>query len=285
MAPQLCSSTGEERLNHLVATLDRARRSAEGCQRLERAAVERAAKRRSLAVDIEAVNVTLNDACRFVVAAGVANLPVALDRIATRQGLVGEQAKLRREFPGIADGLDEAALRQERLDLDLDLLPSRIERETLRQRQLLTEIADASADKHQMKADLDALAAGRNAEAAAAERVAANADILSIAESWLRRAAAVRLGVLAIESHRSKVQDPLVTLAGWHFSEATNRAFAGLVIDYGDDDQPTLVARRSSGETVAVDGLSEGTQDQFFSVVASGSPGATNIGVHAVHRR
>jgi len=264
VAPHLRSATGEESLDHLVAALDKARRSSEGCQRLERAAIQRSTKRLSLIEDIEAANVTLTDACKSVAAAGVADLPVALDRIVVRQGLVNEQAKLRRELPGIADGLDEAVLRQERVGLDLDLLPSHIERDTLQQRQLLAEIEGASADKYQKKANLDALTAGRNAEAAAAERAAANADILSIAESWLRRAAAARLGALAIERHRSKVQDPLVALAGSLFSEATNRAFAGLSIDYDDDDQPTLVARRSSGETVAVDGMSEGTRDQLF---------------------
>jgi uncharacterized protein YhaN len=264
VAPQIRSPTAEESLNQLVTLLDNARRNAEGRRRLERAANERAIKRRSLAVDVEAVNVKLNDACRFVAAASVENLPIVLDRLASRQDLVNEQAKLRRELPIVGDGLDEAALQQERASLDLDLLPSRIERESLQQRQLLTEIADVSADKQQKKADLDALVAGRNGDAAAAERAAADADILSIAGSWLRRAAAVRLGALAIERHRSKVQDPLVTLAGSLFSEATNRNFAGLAVDYGDDDQPTLVARRCSHESVAVDGLSEGTRDQLF---------------------
>jgi uncharacterized protein YhaN len=263
VAPQIRSPTAEESLNQLVTLLDNARRNAEGRRRLERAANERAIKRRSLAVDVEAVNVKLNDACRFVAAASVENLPIVLDRLASRQDLVNEQAKLRRELPIVGDGLDEAALQQERASLDLDLLPSRIERESLQQRQLLTEIADVSADKQQKKADLDALVAGRNGDAAAAER-ATDADILSIAGSWLRRAAAVRLGALAIERHRSKVQDPLVTLAGSLFSEATNRNFAGLAVDYGDDDQPTLVARRCSHESVAVDGLSEGTRDQLF---------------------
>jgi uncharacterized protein YhaN len=264
VAPHLRGVTGEESLEHLVAALDKVRRSAEGCRRLEKAAIERAAKRRSLVEQIEAVNVTLIDARKSVAATGIADLPGALDRVAVRQGLANEQAKLRRELPGIADGLDEAMLREERVGLDLDLLPSHIERDTLQQRQLLAEIEGASADKYQKKANLDALTAGRNAEAAAAERAAANADILSIAESWLRRAAAARLGALAIERHRSKVQDPLVALAGSLFSEATNRAFAGLAIDYDDDDQPTLVTRRSSGETVSIDGLSEGTRDQLF---------------------
>ena len=41
-------------------------------------------------------------------------------------------------------------------------------------------------------------------------------------------------------------------------------AFAGLGIDYGDEDQPVLVAWRADGERVQVAGLSEGTRDQLF---------------------
>jgi hypothetical protein len=149
VAPHLRRATGEESLDRLVAALDKARRSAEGCQRLERAAIERATKPISLVEEIEALNVTLDDGCKSVAAASVADLPVALDRIAVRQGVAHEQAKLRRELPAIADGLDEALLRQERVGLDIDLLPSHIERDTLRQRQLLAEIEVASADKYQ----------------------------------------------------------------------------------------------------------------------------------------
>lgn len=264
VTPDLRGRTAEESLNHLLAVLEKTRKNQDVRQRLHKAAAERATSRRALAIDIEAVNAALNDACRFVAAADVANLPDILDRIQTRQALLGEQAKLRRELPGIADGLQEMGLRQESAGLDLDLLPSRVDRETLEQRGLLTEIAEASAVKHQRKADLDALMAGRNADVAMAERAAADTEILSIASTWLRRAAAVRLGTLAIERHRAKVQDPLITLGGSFFSEATNGAFGGLAIDYGDDDQPTLVARRSSGENVAVEGLSEGTRDQLF---------------------
>ncbi|KJC33932.1 hypothetical protein UB31_37285 [Bradyrhizobium sp. LTSP849] len=48
------------------------------------------------------------------------------------------------------------------------------------------------------------------------------------------------------------------------FAAATGDAFAGLGIDYGDDDQPMLVARRLNRERVQVVGLSEGTRDQLF---------------------
>jgi uncharacterized protein YhaN len=60
------------------------------------------------------------------------------------------------------------------------------------------------------------------------------------------------------------VQDPLIARASALFAMATAGAFAGLGVDYGNDDQPVLVARRSDGEKVQVAGLSEGSRDQLF---------------------
>ncbi len=264
VAPQMRGRPAEESLAKLMADLDKTRRDREGRQRLEKAQLDHTTKLCALAGLLDAVTALLHDACRCAAAHDIMALPAVLDRIATRQDLENEQAKIRRDLPQIADGRDEAALRQERLGLDLDLLQSRIELETLRQKELLKEIEEASALKHQKKGYLEALTLGRNAEVAAAERAEANTELLSIAENWLRRAAAARLGVLAIERHRAKVQDPLIASAGALFAEATNRAFAGLAIGHGDDDQPILVSRRASGESVTVDGLSEGTRDQLF---------------------
>ncbi|MGB3446422.1 MAG: chromosome segregation protein SMC, partial [Xanthobacteraceae bacterium] len=63
---------------------------------------------------------------------------------------------------------------------------------------------------------------------------------------------------------RARMQDPMIVRAGELFAAASNTAFAGLVVDYGDDDQPELKARRANDERVAIAGLSEGTRDQLF---------------------
>jgi len=60
------------------------------------------------------------------------------------------------------------------------------------------------------------------------------------------------------------VQDPMIARASTLFAMATANAFAGLGIDYGDEDEPVLVAWRPDGERVQVAGLSEGTRDQLF---------------------
>jgi len=262
VAPQLKGASAQDSLARLVSTLAEARTASEACKRLRHNATQRAAKRQALLVERQAAASVLEDACRTFGVAGDA-LPAALARMARRHAQQDERAALQRDLLE-SEGRDEDALRSESEGLDLDLLPGDIAREELRQSQLLKEIEQASAHHHDKKSQLDALLRGRNAPAAATARAEAGAELLSVAERWLLRAAAAKLASLAIERHRAMVQDPLIASASKLFAMATNDAFAGLVIAYGDDDQPMLVAQRRDGEQVAVGGLSEGTRDQLF---------------------
>lgn len=263
-APALRAESAQQSLARLVDKLDATRRDAATCRRLHEAAVKRAASRNALLARRAATELLLDDARRAFGVADISELALPLERALARQRLAADQEALRRDLYDIADGRDDAALRQERGGLDLDRLPGDIDRETLRQTQLLDDIAAASATLHQAQADCAALTKGRDAAAQAAERAEANAELLSIAERWLLRAAAARLASRAIERHRAMVQDPLIARASSLFATATGAAFEGLGIDYGDDDQPVLVARRCDGSQVAVAGLSEGSRDQLF---------------------
>jgi hypothetical protein len=82
--------------------------------------------------------------------------------------------------------------------LDLDQLPGKIARESVRQEQLLKEIAEASAIHHQKQSELNALIKGCDAAAAATERAKANIELVSLAERWLLRAAASQLATAPI---------------------------------------------------------------------------------------
>jgi pimeloyl-ACP methyl ester carboxylesterase len=53
-------------------------------------------------------------------------------------------------------------------------------------------------------------------------------------------------------------------MVGADFGGEGEDFFAGLAVDYSDNDQPVLVARRVDNELVHVSGLSEGTRDQLF---------------------
>jgi uncharacterized protein YhaN len=101
-------------------------------------------------------------------------------------------------------------------------------------------------------------------EIAVQQRRNAEAELASAAREWaVLRIAALLLGE-AMESHRAGQQDPLMTRAGHLFATVTGGAFTGFVQDYDDNDVPRIAGRRPSGDTVPMDGLSEGTRDQLY---------------------
>lgn len=264
LAPDLKAETAPETLSHLWRMLDATRRAGDVRQRLVEAAAQRAAQRQTMTARRASNALLLNHARAALRCTDPDALAAALDRLAMRQQLENERATLRRDLHETGDGLDEAALRAEREGLDLDALPGDIDREQMRQTQLLKDISTASAALQQKQSAHDNLLQGRDATAAASERAQAGAELLSVAENWLLRAAAARLAGRAIERHRARMQDPMIARAGELFAAASDGAFAGLAIDYGDDDQPELKARRANGERVGIAGLSEGTRDQLF---------------------
>lgn len=263
-APGRGEREAQDALARLVEALTQARRAHDVSRRLQAQVSRRAAARQSLAIKRDGVATTLDVARQQFGIADIDALRHLLDRVETMHRLESDQAAIRRDLAEIADGRDEQTLRREREGLDLGLLAGEIERAEVRRRQLLTEIEDASVAHHQARQALEALMAGRDAALAAAECADANAELLSIAESWLVRAVASKLAARAIERYRAKVQDPLVTRAGELFATATGNVFGGLRVDYGKDDQPVLVAERRDGERVPIEGLSEGTRDQLF---------------------
>ncbi|ABE40851.1 conserved hypothetical protein [Rhodopseudomonas palustris BisB5] len=263
VAPDLRGVSAQEAMPRLAERLADARRGSEARRRLQGNAAKRAANRNTLVAQLAASTSLLEGASRSL-RADIPALPELLSRLATRLALQAEQLALRSHLLEIADGHDESALRQERDGVDLDRLPADIASATVQQDQLLKDISDAAANHNQRQRELDELTKGRDAAGAAGRRREAAAEMLSIAEDWLLRSAASLLARRAIELHRAKVQDPMVARAGDLLALATAGAFAGLGIDYGDDDQPTLVARRASGERVPLSGLSEGTRDQLF---------------------
>ncbi|UZE50580.1 AAA family ATPase [Rhodopseudomonas sp. P2A-2r] len=264
VAPDLNGADPQQVLAGLADRLSKMRMAADACQRLRDAGVKRGDSRAALLLKRSSIETVLRDACTALGAADAAMLVVPLDRLTMRHALETEREALRRDLLEVADGLDEDALRAEQAGLDVDLLPGDIDRETMRLEQLLDQMKAVSAQLHQRERETEVLIRGRDAASAAAERAEAGAELVAISERWLLRSAAARLAAIAIERHRALVQDPLIARASELFALATGAMFAGLGVDYGNDDQPVLVAARTDNERVPVAGLSEGTRDQLF---------------------
>jgi len=197
-------------------------------------------------------------------AADAATLQAGLDRLERRFAHASALGDAQRDLLESGDGHDEEKLRGEQAGFEFDALPGEIERAKIAVKKMVDEIALAETRLHEARRLRDALAQGRDAAGAAAEKAEAAAELLDISRRWLRRAAAARLASLAIERHRETTADPVIARASALFAAATDGAFQTLGVDYDDEDAPTLVGLRDSGQRVPLAGMSEGTRDQLF---------------------
>lgn len=67
-----------------------------------------------------------------------------------------------------------------------------------------------------------------------------------------------------IEYYRNQNQDPILKRASALFSRLTLHSFVRLIVDYDEKDQPILMGVRDNGDTVGIDGMSDGTTDQLY---------------------
>lgn len=264
LSPDLAGGDAQTVLNKLGELLREARDAAVRRGVLQRAIAVRQATRAGLSAKRSGFAAVLAEASHQLGLGDSSLFGQALEQLEERQALEAEIAGATAALIESGDGLDEAALRSEQAGLDPDAVPGEIERLKLLQADLLKAIPEASSKVSEAQRLCDDLAKGRDAPRAARERAEAAAELLSISRRWLASAAAARLAARAIERHRAAVQDPVLLRAGKLFAAATADGFTGLVADYDDADQVTLVAMRGSGERVAIRGLSEGTRDQLF---------------------
>jgi uncharacterized protein YhaN len=84
-------------------------------------------------------------------------------------------------------------------------------------------------------------------------------------EKYARLRVASAVLAQAIERYREKHQGPVLRRTNDLFSRLTLGSFQGIRAEYLDQDTPVLVGVRPDGkETVAVQGMSDGTTDQLY---------------------
>ncbi len=113
------------------------------------------------------------------------------------------------------------------------------------------------------KQTFDAINGSANAAVAEAMRQEALATMGEVAEQYLEAATAARLLKWATDRYRDQKQGPMLKRAGEIFSGLTLGDFSKLGVNT-EANPPALYARRNTGASVEVSGLSEGTRDQLF---------------------
>lgn len=90
------------------------------------------------------------------------------------------------------------------------------------------------------------------------------ADLRSSTEEYLNLRLAAIVLRRAIDRYREENQNPVIRRSGKLFSELTLNSFASLKVDFDENDKPILLGVRPSGNTVKIEGMSDGSRDQLY---------------------
>ena len=191
-----------------------------------------------------------------------ADLRAEIAKALEHQRLAAALNDRRAELFRVAERSDEAGIRTEFEGFDPDAAPARIDELFREESRIDEERQTAFAELEAERRRRDGLG-GAEAEKAAAEQRAAAAAMHAMGRDWaVRKIAALLIGA-AVERARAADRNPVLDRAAELFRTLTGGSFAGFSEDYAKE-QPVLVGRRASGETVPVRGMSEGTRDQFY---------------------
>lgn len=146
---------------------------------------------------------------------------------------------------------------------DLNLIGSQIRELTESIPALESERDTAVATATRAKQAYDSIDGQSGAAEADADIQVALAEMSESLEEYVRLSLSAKLLRWAVERYREEKQDPMLRRAGQLFERLTVGAFIGLAINY-EGDSPAIVGRRSSGDLVRIDGMSDGSRDQLF---------------------
>lgn len=207
----------------------------------------------------------------------------ALDSAAAAAGerarLIATIRETEAELAGLAgpDGLDALAAEVAALSP---------EEEAIAQASLTERRADVAAAREEVgralaEAEAAFARAAQDSSAADAQQIVADsaAAMGAAAEAHVEAVAAAALLRWVLDRHRQQNQAPLIDRAGTLFATVTAGAFAGLGVDYDEQDRPAIRAIRAGGTAVGVEALSEGTRDQLYLALRLG---AIETGQHAL---
>jgi uncharacterized protein YhaN len=115
-----------------------------------------------------------------------------------------------------------------------------------------------------LERDFDAMDGGAAAAEAAGEVEEALAKIAHLAAEYAQKRMAAVLLSREIQRFAEENQGPILKRTSELFRRMTLERYEGITSAFSDDDEVILLCCRAGGETVGVEGLSDGTRDQLY---------------------
>lgn len=264
IAGDLATLPVDQAVSDLYDRLDVAVAAHAQLEELNKQLARETAKRNEAAARVKHWMAQIATLCQEAGCATPEELPEAERRSAKRQELESSLQALEEQLLVLAAGSaiddfvtaashhdpDQLRATQERLTAEINQLESE-----------KTEVSESVGTERTHLKHMDG--SGRAAEAQ--EQVEQLlAKLRGDAEQYVRLRLASTVLQRAIERFREKHQGPVLERASELFGELTLAAFSGLRADYNDQAEAVLVGVRPNGQTVGVEGMSDGTCDQLY---------------------
>lgn len=192
-----------------------------------------------------------------------AALRAATERSDRARALVQSRDAALQQLTETGDGKDRAALEAELAQCEFDSIASQLA-ETMRRTHDVVELQNRlTGELTAAQSSLSRIAGQSEAARAESQRQQALARMGNALERYIKVYTAAKLLRWSIEKFRESRQGPMLERASSVFANLTQSRFAKLVVDY-DSEPLQLSGQRSTGELVAIDGMSEGTRDQLY---------------------
>lgn len=149
-------------------------------------------------------------------------------------------------------------------ETDVDALPGEIQQLQEEKEELGRELSGLDEQVGSLRTKLDQLDGSPAAAIKAQEIEETKTALWMKVEEFTRARLASILLCREITRYKEKHQGPVLRRAGEIFAQLTLGSFSGLSTGYGEKDMQILLGVRTSGATVPVEGMSEGTCDQLY---------------------
>jgi uncharacterized protein YhaN len=265
VAEDLVGQPAGETSLELQRRLNRAREAQSKRAALQKQVEQAKAQLRMSNDSIAAIESLLRGMCAEAGCNTPAELPEAERRSELRHRLEGRLHEIDERLLQLGGGVDVAHFIAEVAAVDPDGTGGDIER-------LKEEIGRLTAEKSELdqrigseRTELGRMDGGDRAALIAAQIQSVLGALERDVEHYARLKIAGRVLAMAIERFHDRSQGPILRKASELFQRLTCGSFEGLRADRDPHGQPALVGvRRAGTETVAVEGMSDGTADQLF---------------------
>ncbi|MFP6763972.1 MAG: hypothetical protein VB858_10145, partial [Planctomycetaceae bacterium] len=263
--PELAENNVDDAVGLLSARLKAARSAEEKRSSLIQQRDRQKTNLKQAAENISEFKASLDEMCRQAACEACEHLSEAADKSRRRRELERSIDELEELISSQSGGGNFKTFITEAEAVDIDSLQPEIDKLGESIERLGTERDDVIGQIKAESLELKKIDGG----SLASENDALCESIASRMENHVRGLARLRMCTAllnaAIEEHRQKNQGPVLMRASAIFSHITLGGFTGLRADFNERGEPVLTGvRRSSGESVPVSGMSDGTCDQLY---------------------